>query len=204
MARAQFGSLELDSRVVPWADLTRLALEGGVFLPGYRPVTESELSAILTAVTDRAEAGDAPGLAVAAESRRLAWLRARYRDGNVGYALHGCSCKQHPAHLRLSGRVVGGFSGLGNPVVAEGGLGFVAGHNLFLEPSLEFAVGRFWLAGQWRVGGRVAAGGYDFLDRGESAASLTWPAWPLPTGRADVRDWRLRGGAGHGQCTPFL
>jgi len=201
---AQFGNLEVDSRVVPWSAITRLALEGGFFPPAYRPVTEAEITAILAASQDQALAGNAPALKDDHEYSRLLFLLERYGKGGGGLALHGPSCKVHPPHLRLSGRVVGGYSGLGNPVPFEGGLSFAPGHNLFFEPSVEFAAGSFWSVMDFRIGGQVAEGGIGFDWAGGSSDPLTWPGWHLATGRSEVRDARLKGSAWTGQFTRAL
>jgi len=189
---------------VPWSSLTRLALEGGAFPPAYRPVTEAEMATLLAAVQDQALAGRASALADNPEYDRLLWLLDRYQRGGGGTAFHGCSCKQHPPHLRLSGRIAGGYSELGDPVPAEGGLGMVAGHNIFLEPAVEFAAGAFWAAFNFRLGGRWAAGGTGFSGPGGRDDPLSWPGWARATGRADVRDLRLDDGVWRGQVTRAL
>jgi len=176
--------------------VTRLALEGGFFPPAYRPVSEGELARLFRAVQRQRT-----GVSGSAESRRLAWLVARYESGRAGLAIDGCSCRRHPWHLRFSGRAVGGYSGLGDLIDAEGGLAFTAGHNVFWEPAAELSVGAFWAAVNVRFGGRVAAGGVDFTGAGGDADPLTWPGWSRPTGRADVRDVRLDDGHWRGQLT---
>ncbi len=204
VSSAQFESVETDARTVPWSGLTRLALEGGFFPPAYRPVSAAEIADLLAAVQDQALTGRAPALTDDPEYARLLWLLDRYRRGGGGAAFHGCPCKVHPPHLRLSARVVGGYSELGDPIPEEGGLGFVAGHNIFIEPAAEFAAGAFWAAFAYRLGGRWARGGTDFSAPGGDTDPLTWPGWARATGRQDVRDVRLAGGAWTGQLTRAL
>jgi len=201
---AQFGWVEADARTVAWSSLTRLALEGGLFQPAYRPVTEAEIAGLLAVVQERTLVGDADALVDDSEYGRLLWLLDRYRNGGGGVVWDGCPGKAHPPHLRLGGRVVGGYSGLGDPIPFEGGLGFVAGHNLFLEPAVEFGAGNFWAVVDFRVGGRLAAGGSSVADLGGEQSPLTWPGWHRATGRADVRDWRLSDGVWQGQVTRAL
>lgn len=186
-AQAQFDNLEVDSRTVPWSSITRLALEGGVFPPAYRPVTEAEIARILVAA--RKQSLDDR------ENARLLFLLQRYQEGGGGIGLHPYPCKTHPPHYRFSGRIVGGDSELGTPVPFEGGLSFAAGSNLFFEPSVEFAAGSFWSALDLRIGGRITDGGIGFDWPGGSSDPLTWPGWSIPTGRSEVRDARLKGGA---------
>jgi len=201
---AQFGAMAADARIVPWSSLTRLALEGGVFPPATRPVTESELADLLATIQDRTLSGRAPALVDDREYARLQWLLNRYRTGGGGVVTHGCACKTHPLHGRLSGRILGGYSELGDPLPTEGGLAFVAGHNLVLEPVVELAIGSFWAALDFRFGGRWARGGVAFDGPAGNSNPLTWPNWSRATGRADVRDARLRSGAWRGQVTRAL
>ncbi len=201
---AQFQAVEADARSVPWSSVTRLALEAGAFPPAYRPVTEGELARLLATVQAKALNGEADGLADDPEYARLLWLLDRYERGGGGKSFHGCPCKVHPPHLRLSGRVVGGFSELADPVPFEGGLSFAAGHNVYFEPAFEFAAGSFWAAGNFRLGGRWADGGVDFTEPGRDSDPLTWPGWNRATGREDVRDARLSNGAWQGQVTRAL
>jgi hypothetical protein len=189
---------------VPWTDLTRLALAGGAFPPAYRPVTEAEIAASFAAAQGQALAGAAPALNDDTEYARLAWLLERYRSGGGGRAFHGCSCKEHPLHLRLSGRVVAGYSELGDRLPAEGGLGFVNGHNLALEPTMVLAAGAFWSVAAVRINGRWARGGVAFDGPAGSADPLTWPGWAWATGRADVRRVRLSDGVWQAQFTRAL
>ncbi len=201
---SQFENLEADARTVPWTSITRLALEAGFFPPAYRPVSQAELADLLDEIQYEALGGDAPALAKHHEYTRLLWLQHRYRGGAGGGGFHGCSWKDNTHHLRLSGRVVGGYSELGNPVPFEGGLSFAAGHNIFFEPVVEFAYGKFWAALDFRLGGRWAPGGVDFSWAGGSSDPLTWPDWSRPTGRATMRDARLKGGSWTGQTTRAL
>ncbi len=140
---------------------------------------------------DRALAGQAVALNDDVEYSRLIWLLDRYQHGSGGVTFLGCSCKDYPLNMRLSGRVVGGYSALGDPVPFEGGLGFTAGHNLFTESTAEFTVGDFWAIVALRAGGRYAAGGTEFDWPDGDSDPLTWPGWNGATGRADVRDYRL-------------
>jgi Capsule assembly protein Wzi len=179
---AGFDQLEPDARTVPWSSITRLALEGGAFPPAYRPVTEGELAKLLTFAGERVDDRD---------SARLLWLLNRYQNPDE-------------KNLRLGGRVVGGFSELGDALATEGGLDFAAGHNVFFEPSVEFATGDFWAAVDFRLGGRWASGGIDFSGPNDASDPVTWPGWPLPTGRATVRDARLKNGAWTGQLSRAL
>lgn len=201
---AHFGAVDADARIVPWSGITRLALEGGVFPPAYRPVTTTELADLLATVQDHALSGRAPALTDDREYGRLQWLLHRYRAGGGGVVHHGCACKTHPLHWRLAGRVLGGYSELGDPLPAEGGLNFAAGHNLVFEPAVELALGSFWAALDWRIGGRWARGGVAFDGPTGDANPLTWPGWSRATGRADVRDARLRSGAWRGQVSRAL
>ncbi len=203
-AFAQFENLEVDARTVPWSSITRLALEGGFFPPAVRPVTAGELAQLLRAARDKADAGQASALRNNQEYNRLLFLMERYQKGTGGLVFQGYPCKEHPPHLRLSGRVVGGYSELGNPIPFEGGLSFAAGHNIFFEPSVEFAVGSFWSTVDIRIGGRVAQGGIDFDWPNGNSDPLTWPGWSIPTGRHEVRDARLKGAAWTGQLTRAL
>lgn len=198
---AQFESVAVDARTVPWSDLTRLALAGGIFPPAYHPVTAAEIVGVLAAAQGRALAGEALALADDPEYARLDWLLARYRKGGGGWIHHGCSCREHPAHLRWSGRILMGFSELGDRWPGEGGLGFVNGHNLAMEPELSFAAGAFWSVAAVRFGGRWAPGGVAFDGPDGPRDPLTWPGWPRATGRADVREVRLSGGAWQGLVT---
>ncbi len=171
--------LESDARTVPWSDITRLALTGGQFPPAYRPVTQAELTHLLQTAQDQVGPQDAT---------QLAGLLDRYQENP-------------DKKLRFSGRLLGGFSELGNPVPFEGGLDFAAGQNIYLEPSLEYTQGRFWSAVSFVFGGRWAGGGVEFDN---PADPLTWPGWPLPTGRATVRQSRLDEGDWTGRLTRAL
>ncbi len=204
VSSAQFGHVAADARLVPWSSVGRLALEGGFFPPVYRPVTGTELADLLTSVQARALSGQAAALADDTEYARLEWLQDRYRRGGGGVAWHGCPCKVHPPHLRFSGRVVAGYSELGDPIPFEGGLGFTAGSSLYFEPAVEFTAGQFWAAVNYRLGGRVVQGGLTGDELGGSDSPLTWPEWPRATGRADVRDLRLADGDWRDQFTRAL
>jgi len=195
-AHAQFNHLDADARTVPWSTISRLALEGGIFPPACRPVTEAELARILTNIQNSSKPITDPD-----EISRLTLLLEQYQLGEKSITFHGPSCKKYPPHLRLSGRLVGGYSELGNPVAFEGGLSFAPGHNLFLEPCIEFAAGSFWAALNFRMGGRVAGGGIDFNRDQGNINPLTWPDWPMATGKYSVREARLKGGAWSGQLT---
>ncbi|MFT5784047.1 MAG: hypothetical protein ACI9JE_001370 [Candidatus Krumholzibacteriia bacterium] len=175
-----------------------------MFPPAYRPVTAHELAAMLDRVHSEAMSGDALAFADDPEFSRLLWLRDRYTKGGGGWAHHGCDCKVHPPHFKLSGRIVGGYSGLPNTVPEEGGLGFFAGTNVYFEPELTFTIGDFWAVADFRIGGRVGEGGVDFSDPGSHDDPLAWADWVRPTGRADERDLRLDAGAWRGQVTRAL
>jgi len=201
---AQFGRLEVDARTTPWSSLGRMALEGGFFPPAYRPVTGDEIATLLDQVQVQAMSGTAVAFADDAEYDRLLWLRERHQYGGGGWAHHGCDCKIHPPHFRVSGRMIAGYSGLANTVPEEGGLGFFAGNNIYFEPELAFAAGDFWAVVDFRIGGRVGHGGVDFSDPSAHDDPLTWPDWVVPTGRAEERALRLDQGAWHGQVTRAL
>jgi hypothetical protein len=203
-ALAQFSNLEADSRSIPWSSITRLALEGGFFPPAYRPVTEGEISHLLARTDEQALAGNARALSDDSEYARLIFLLERYRHGGGGIVIKGCECKEHPPLLRFSGRMVGGYSELGNPIPFEGGLDFAAGYNTFFEPSVEFAAGSFWSALDFRIGGRAAQGGVVFDWPAGGSDPLTYPDWSIPTGKYDVRNARLKGGAWNGRVTRAL
>jgi len=190
---AQFSNVEPDARVLPWSSITRLALESGVFPPAYRPVSEGELARLMAGV--RYEADQESSSALEREISRIAWIHNRFETGNLGLVFHGCPCKENPINVRISGRMIGGYSELGNPVGAEGGLSFAAGHNVFLEPSLELSSGKIWSALAVRFGGRLAGGGVNFSEPGMTTHPLTWPNWSPPTGRYSVREARLKDGA---------
>ena len=198
-AASDLSPAEMDARTVPWSDVNRLALFGGVFPPAYRPVTGGELDDLLAGVENRALQGDAPALSDDAEFARLGWLRARFR-GDGGVTWTGCPCKTHPPHVRVGGRVIGGYGGLGDVLPDEGGLGWPSGTNLHFEPTVEAAAGVFWAGAAWRVGGRVVDGGRSFVGT-DGTDPLTWPGWPRATSRMDVRDQRLDNGAWRGRLT---
>lgn len=204
VSHAAFGPVEADARLVPWSDLARLALMTDQFPPAYRPVTEFELERLLVRAEAAALAGRAVALADEDEFNRLQWLLQRYRLGRNGLVFDGCSCRKYPPRLRLTGRLVGGYSGLGDPVPAEGGLGFVAGHNLAFESGAELALGAAWAAFDFRLGGRSASGGVGFSEADGRTDPLSWPGWARATGRADVRDLRLASGAWTGRFVRAL
>ncbi len=203
-AQAQFQYLQADARTVPWSSINRLALEGGLFPPAYRPVSEGEIAQLLEQIQTHAWESSSSALNDDQEFGRLNFLLNRYQHGDEGFLFHGCPCKEHPPHLRLSGRLVGGYSELGNPLPLEAGLSFAPGYNLFIEPAMDFAVGSFWSTLNFRMGGKVATGGVDFgWDEGH-LDPLTWPRWPIPSGKQEVREARLKGGAWNGQITRAL
>ncbi len=204
ICEAQFQNVEPDARIVPWSSIRRLALEGGLFLPSYRPVSEAELARLLADINEEFLSGEVPALNDESEYSRLKWLLETYLYGQRGASFHGCECKEHPPSLRLHGKLIGGFSELGNPLGHEAGLSFAAGFNLFNEISIDYSVGRFWSACGFRFGGRVADGGISFSQQQGSSDPLTWPGWSHPTGRATVGDARSKGGAWTGQMTRAL
>ncbi len=200
-ALGQWGNLDADARTTPWSSISRLALEGGSFPPAYRTVSENEISSLLAGIQEQAISRNARAFADDSEYARLVFLQDRYLQGGNGLVLRGCPCRENPVFFRLSGRILGGYSEMGNPVPFEGGLSFAPGHNLFFEPSMELAVGSFWSVVNFRFGGRTISGGREF--EGASAVSdpLAWPNWPIPTGKFEVHEARLKGGAWTGQIT---
>ena len=169
----QFRNLEPDARAVPWATVGRLALEAGRFPPLYRSLTGAELGALVELPDE--------GFA-AAEQAEARWWRDRFLQAGGGLAWTGCECKVHPYSLRLTGRLIGGFSELGDVLPEEAGLAWAPGWNAAFEPVLDWSCGVFWATASGRLAGRVAPGG-EFISRDEA---LAWPGWPLATDRALV------------------
>ena len=178
---ARFENQETDARTVPWNTVGRIAMEAGQFPPLYRPVTNAELGRFLilpAEVTDSAERATAD------------WWRARYLLAGGGQSWTGCECKVHPYSLRLQGRIITGYSGLGDVLPGEAGMAWAPGWNAGFEPVVDWSAGVFWATVTGRLAGRVAPGGESFS--GDEA--ITWPGWSIPTGRAQVRDARLSDG----------
>jgi hypothetical protein len=177
----RFENLETDARMVPWHTVNRLALEAGRFPPLYRPQTGSELGRVLnlpadvTAPDDRAEAD---------------WWRARYLLAGGGRSWTGCECKTHPYSLRLKGRVIAGYTELGDNLPQEAGLAWAPGWNTSFEPVVDWSSGVFWATASGRLYGRAASAGREY--QGDEA--LSWPGWPTASGRAQVREARLSAG----------
>lgn len=198
-ALGQWGNLAADARTTPWSSISRLALEGGSFPPAYRTVSENEISTLLAGIQEQTYSSSAQAFADGSEYARLAYLQDRYLQGGNGLVLQSCSCRENPVFFRLSGRILGGYSELGNPVPFEGGLSFAPGHNLFFEPAMEMTMGSFWSVVSFRFGGRTISGGLEFEDT--ATEPLTWPNWSIPTGKFEVHNARLKGGAWTGQIT---
>ena len=175
--------------------MRRLALTAGFFEPAYQPVSEAELAELLErslARLSREDAGPAPDVQQLAELR---WWLTRYRDGGGALCWSSCPCKEPQAHLRAGGRVLAGYSELGDILTGEAGLGWAPGLSAALEPQLDLRVGRWWASVTVRAQGRLREGGQTFSHPGGELHDLTWPGWPVPTGRAQVRRARLRGDA---------
>lgn len=172
-AQPDFLNLEPDARLVPWNTVGRLALEAGRFPPLYRSLTSAELAALLE-LSDTVTARD--------EQAEAAWWRDHYLHAGGGGSWTGCDCKVHPYSLRLQGRVLAGFTELGDVVPQEAGLAWAPGWNAAFEPVLDWSCGAFWATATARLTGRMAAGGQSF----SPDEPLAWPGWPLATDRALV------------------
>lgn len=195
VSHAEFGPLEPDARTVPWATITRLALQAGYFEPVYQPVSEDELADLLEKSLDRLKgefAEDAAGRRDLATAR---WWLARYRHGAGAGRWSSCECKEPQAHVRVGRRVLVGYTELGDIVGGEAGLGWAPGLGAALEMQLDFRAERWWASGSVRAQGRLIEGGQTFDYPGGDSHDLTWPGWPIPSGKAQVRRARLRGGA---------
>lgn len=92
------------------------------------------------------------------------------------------------------GRVLLGYSQLGDVVPGEAGLDFAPGWNLAAEAELGWTAGRFWAAAAPRYRGRLGSAGVEFDQDPEAA--LAWPGWTIPTGRAEVGAARRSRGTG--------
>jgi hypothetical protein len=181
--------VEPDARTVPWSTLDRLLLQGGVFLPAHRPVSEDELRSLIDSALAREAAGRAAWSA--ADRALLLWWRDRFVTGGRAPRWRGCPCKEHPPEARLTGRVLAGWQELGDPLSGEAGLSWAAGTNLAAEAGADGSLGsRWWYGVSVRGSGRVAGGGALAADD-----PLAWPGWPLATGRATVGAARRQGGA---------
>lgn len=186
-----FSAVEVDPRTVPWQTIHRLALENGHFPPLYYPVTEFELATLLV------DTGDPDVSPIAIDTDELAtanYWHHRYTSASAPLIGHGCPCKAHPLQWRLSGRLISGYSELGDVVPHEAGLAFSPGWSLSMEPQAGLAVGRFWLSVGGRVSGGLGSSGVRFGDTGNQNDPLTWPDWRIATGRNQVRHARLSNG----------
>ena len=181
------GTVEVDARTVPWTTVARLALLTGQFPPAYQPISEQELATVLV----RARAAHCLDDDDLAELD--AWLQ-RY-EGGGGVRWSSCDCREPQLHLRTGGRVLAGYTELGDILSGEAGLGWSPGLNASIEPMLDLRVGRLWLSVTGRLRGRLLTGGRTFSDPGGEQHPLVWPGWPVATGRAQVRRARLGGGA---------
>ncbi|MCP4573019.1 MAG: capsule assembly Wzi family protein [bacterium] len=179
---------ELDAGSVPWETLERLCLEAGIFPPRYRPLGAAELAALMERVAAVLELRRDPAATVDLDLAR-AW-RDHFSTG--GPALwRGCECREPAASLHMGGTVRLGTSGLGDPAPGQAGRAWSAGTNLATDLRADLAVGRWWLGGTVRAGGRL-------LDHGtvlDPDDPLAWPDWPAATGRPAVGAARSRGGA---------
>ena len=93
--------------------------------------------------------------------------------------------------MRTTGRALLGWQELGDPLAGESGLDWSGGANAAGELTVDATLGAHWWFGvTGRASGRLAAG--ETLDPGDP---LTWPGWPLATGRAQVGTARQQGGA---------
>ena len=172
------GAVEADAHLLPWPTLNRLALLAGNFPPHTRSLTRAELSAML------GDDGAAPR-----EAR--AWARLLTE-----------ASPSAPANTswRLDFRLRSGFTDRGSIWSQQAGLAWAPGWNTTLEPSLEWARGRFWAAVTGRLGGRVSEAGTTL----SGDEPLSWPGWTNPSGLAQVRRARLLGGAWTGDLPRLL
>ncbi len=191
---AGFDPVEADARTVDWSTLRRLILQGGHFPPVYQPVSEAELAHLLAESMDQAMTGTATAYADDRELDRLRFQVDRYRSGGGGVVFHGCDCKVHPPQVRIAGRMLAGFTDLGDPLAQEAGLAWPPGWNAAFEPVVDFSAGPWWVALSARLTGRVKGAGVRFEGPGGPADPLTWPGWGVPTGKVPVRDARLAQG----------
>lgn len=181
-------AVEMDARAIPWATVERLCLEAGFFPPLYRPVSNAELAELMGRVAAVLQLRGDPA---AAADLRLArgWLD-RFTTGGPA-AWRGCTCKEPPAALHVSGAARFGAAGLGDPVPDEAGLVWAAGTNLAADLRTDLSVGRWWLGATVRGSGRAAEHGTVLAPDDP----LAWPGWPEATGRPAVGAARQRGGA---------
>jgi Capsule assembly protein Wzi len=171
---------------VPWTTLRRLALEAGRFPPLVQPVSKAELADLLSEIRAIAERDSLPALVDEAEQACLQGLEDLYSGESGSSGDFG--------QWRASGRLILGFSELGDPVGSEAGLAFAPGWNASLEPSLSWSAAGAWasISPRWR--GQVHSGGVDFGGDIHSLNPMTWPGWTIPTGKNQVRSARLDGG----------
>ena len=160
---AGFDPVEADARTVDWSTLRRLILQGGRFPPVYQPVTEGELAA--SARGSHGPGHDRHGQGL--RRRSTSWTGSvsswtGTAQGAGALALHGCDCKVHPPQVRISGRVLAGFTDLGDPLFGEAGLAWSPGWNAAFEPVVDFSAGPWWVALSARLTGRVATAGVRF------------------------------------------
>lgn len=204
-APAVAGIAEIDTRLVPWTTVRRLALSAGRFTPAVRPVSGAELADLLRAVARETEdswpESDSKLTATTDAAEKsvdlLEWRQlrdlSRYLSGPAGHRVWpGDSGGAVGLALVANGRLQVGFSDLGQPRDGEAGLAWGPGWNTTFESGLTLAAGRWWLAATPRLTRRWA-GGSDPSNGAGPDDPLDWPGWSPPTGRSQVRLARYTG-----------
>ncbi len=174
------GAAHTDVLFWPRSNLRRLALEAGLFLAPYGPVSQAEW---ITLVRQLEPTGS---LALADPEEQEECLALRAKLGAATAAAFVAAPKSS-VHLGWRGEV--DYAEYGDVVLDDSGLGIPTGWSAVLEPQLTLEWGRWWLAVAPRLGGRLDD------PRRLPPPGLLYQEWNRATGRLAVGDARLAAGS---------